>query len=100
MDPTLRAARIHELLETGLDATHIEVIDHSAAHAGHPGAAEGGGHFEVVIVSDQFRGLSRIAAQRLVFGALGQLMSTDIHALSMHTFTPSEWQARGFTPAD
>ena len=94
MEPTPRIDRIREAIERGLDATHVEVIDHSAEHAGHPGAATGGGHFEVIVVSEQFDGLSRIAAQRLVYQALGQLMTTDIHALSMHTMTLEQWQAR------
>ena len=82
--------KIYDALERGLNASHIEVIDHSADHAGHPGAASGGGHFEVVIVSDHFEGVSRLAAQRLVYQALGQMMATDIHALSMHTFTTAQ----------
>ncbi len=94
MQPTLRASEIHEAIERGLDATHVEVIDHSASHAEHPGAATGGGHFEVVVVSDRFRGLSRLAVQRLVYEALGHLMQTAIHALSMHTFTTDQWRSR------
>jgi BolA protein len=89
-----RAAEIREAIERGLDATHVEVIDHSASHAGHPGAATGGGHFEVIVVSDRFQGLSRLGVQRLVYEALGHLMQTEIHALSMHTFTPDQWRSR------
>ena len=51
----------------------------------------GGGHFQVLVVSDRFRGLSRIAAQRIVYEALGEMMINDIHALSMRTLTPEEW---------
>lgn len=94
MDPSQRISRIREAVERGLAATHVEVIDHSAEHAGHPGAAAGGGHFEVLVVSEQFEGLSRLAAQRLVYQALGQLMTSDIHAVSMHTLTPEQWHAR------
>jgi BolA protein len=93
VQPTRTTDEIREAIERGLDATHVEVIDHSASHAGHPGAANGG-HFEVVVVSDRFRGLSRLAVQRLVYEALGKLMQTEIHALSMHTFTPDQWRSR------
>jgi BolA protein len=94
VQPTQRVVAIYEAIERGLDATHVEVIDHSASHEGHPGAATGAGHFEVVVVSDRFRGLSRLAMQRLVFEALGDLMQTEIHALSMHTLTPDQWRSR------
>lgn len=94
MEPTPRTVRIREAIEGGLAATHVDVIDHSAEHAGHPGAASGGGHFEVIVVSERFDGLSRVAAQRLVYQALGQLMTAEIHALSMHTMTPEQWQER------
>lgn len=89
-----RAMRIQAAIERGLDAVHVEVIDHSAEHAGHPGAATGGGHFEVLVVSDRFRGLSRVAAQRLVYQSLGEMMATDIHALTMQTLTPELWRAQ------
>ena len=94
MEPSQRVIRIREAIEHGLAATHVEVIDHSADHAGHPGAAAGGGHFEILVVSDAFEGQSRLAAQRLVYQALGPLMASDIHAVSMHTLTPKQWRAR------
>lgn len=90
-----RAERIRDAIRLGLDASQVVVIDHSAEHAGHPGAATGAGHFEVTVVSDRFEGLSRVSAQRLVYQAVAELMATEIHALSMHTFTPAQWQARG-----
>jgi len=54
---------------------------------------DGGGHFAVVVVSRTFRGLSRIAAQKLIYETLADLMREDIHALSMRTFTPEQWTA-------
>jgi len=92
VDSTPRVARIRHAIEQWLDVTHVEVIDHSADHAGHAGAEAGGGHFEVIVVSRKFEGTSRLAAQRLVYDALGDLMATDIHALTMHTFTPETWR--------
>ena len=86
-----RAQAIEDALRLKLKAQHVAVVDQSALHAGHKGAENGGGHFQVQVVSERFRGLSRVAAQRLVYRALGDLMENDIHALSMRTLTPEEW---------
>lgn len=86
-----RALAIENALRDKLEARHIAVIDQGSLHEGHLGAQGGGGHFQVLVVSDRFRGLSRIAAQRVVYEALGDLMVNDIHALSMRTLTPEEW---------
>jgi len=90
---TDRADIIRATLEDHLDAEHVEIVDDSARHAGHLGAEGGGGHFRVLVVSPRFEGLSRVAAQRLVYDALGELMTTDIHALEMRTLTPAQWTA-------
>ncbi len=56
-------------------------------------AVEGDGHhFEAVIVSERFRGRSRIEQHQLVYSALGERMREEIHALSMRTLTPEQWQ--------
>ena len=89
-----RADRIAERLERELGAVHVAVEDESHRHAGHAGAASGGGHFRATIVSERFAGLSRLAAQRLVYAALGELMSSEIHAIAMTTYTPAEWRAK------
>jgi BolA protein len=93
MQPSLRVRAIEDALIDGLEADHVEVVDNSAGHVNHVGAEGGGGHFAVVVVSPAFRGLSRIAAQKLVYEALAELMTNDIHALSMRTFTPEQWTA-------
>ena len=85
-----RRARIEAKLRERLDATRVEVLDESHLHAGHPGAASGAGHFRATIVSERFEGLSRVAAQRLVYQALDDEMGEHIHALAMRTLTPSE----------
>jgi len=85
---------IEACLRERLGSTHVEVVDESHLHAGHAGAQSGGGHFRVVIVSERFAGLSRVKAQRLVYGAMGAWMGREIHALSMQTFTPEEWNKR------
>jgi len=86
-----RAQKIEDVLRDKLEAQHVEVIDQSSLHEGHLGSQGGGGHFQVLVVSDRFRGLTRIAAQRVVYEALGDLMMNDIHALSMRTLTPERW---------
>ena len=88
-----RARMIEEALRQHLEAVHVEIVDDSAAHADHLGAQGGGGHFRVVVVSPRFEGLTKVAAQRLVYGALGDLMTTEIHAVQMQTFTPAVWEA-------
>jgi BolA protein len=86
-----RAQAIENALCDKLEAQHVAVIDQSSLHESHLGAQSGGGHFQVLVVSDRFRGLSRLASQRVVYEALGDLMLNDIHALSMRTLTPEEW---------
>ena len=88
-----RRARIEALLRETLAATHVEVIDESHLHAGHAGAASGGGHFRATIVSERFAGLSRVRAQQLVYEALADEMRGAIHALAMRTFTPEDWDS-------
>ena len=89
-----RARLIDQRLREHLDAIHVEVIDDSVLHADHLGAQGGGGHFRVVVVSPRFEGASRVAAQRMVYAALGELLEQDIHAVQMQTLTPEAWQRR------
>jgi len=79
-----RVKRIRELLEAELSPSSLEISDDSHLHAGHAGARSGKGHFSVKIRSESFEGLSRLKQQQLVFQALGDLMQTDIHALSIN----------------
>jgi len=86
-----RRAHIEARLRETLEATHVEVIDESHLHAGHAGAAGGGGHFRALIVSPRFEGANPVARQRLVYQALAEELRREIHALSMRTLTPEEW---------
>lgn len=81
---------IESRLREALSPTELQVWDDSDAHKGHAGAAKGGGHFEVLITSDRFSGLRPIARHRLVYDALGDLMHSRIHALSINAKTPDE----------
>lgn len=78
-----RVAFIRERLSKSLEPTHLEVIDESHLHVGHEGAKDGRGHFRVRIASKKFNGLRTIQRHRLVYDAVGDLMSTDIHALAI-----------------
>lgn len=85
-----RVAMIRQRLESSFEPLELEVIDESHLHAGHPGARDGRGHFRVRVVSEGFRDLSRIARHRRVYAAMGELMSTDIHALNIEAISPNE----------
>jgi BolA family transcriptional regulator, general stress-responsive regulator len=83
------AARIRERLAS-LSPEQVEITDESTAHAGHAGAAAGGGHFHLTIVSNRFAGHNAVGRHRLIYQALGDLMGGHIHALSITALTPDE----------
>ncbi|MGB5440440.1 MAG: BolA family protein [Gammaproteobacteria bacterium] len=85
-----RKAMIRECLERELAPESLEIIDESASHAGHAGAASGGGHFILHIVADAFRDKTLIQRHRLIYDALGDIMHREIHALSIQAKTPDE----------
>ena len=93
MQENNRVTMIREKLTNALNPISVEIEDDSHLHAGHPGAAGGGGHFNVTIVSDAFAGKSLIQRHRMVYDAMGNAMNTDIHALSIKATTPEETQA-------
>lgn len=72
-----------------LQPTRIELIDDSAKHAGHAGARSGG-HYRLHVVAPVFSGKATLARHRLIHDALGELMRTRIHALSIMAQTPDE----------
>lgn len=81
---------IRRRLKSAFAPTELLVKDQSHLHAGHAGAKEGKGHFEVTIVSDEFIGVNRISRHRLVYDALGSFMDSDIHAIRINAFSSSE----------
>jgi BolA protein len=85
-----RVEEIQRRLQNALSPTELLVKDQSHLHVGHEGAKDGKGHFEVTIVSDEFIGVNRISRHRLIYDALGNLMDSDIHALRINAFSPSE----------
>ena len=68
----------------------LEVFDDSHEHAGHAGAKDGGGQFQLVIVARGFAGKSAVARHRLVYDALSDLMPKQIHALAIRAYAPEE----------
>jgi BolA protein len=92
--PTPHAANIQDEIQSRLHATFspqlCQLEDESAAHAGHAGAASGGGHYRLKLVSAAFEGQNRIARHRLVYDCLLDLMHKEIHALAIIALAPSE----------
>ena len=84
-----RLDRIRSLLAV-LEPSLVELSDDSHLHAGHAGAASGGGHYSLKIVSPRFEGQRLVMRHRLVYDALHEMMKTDIHALAITALAPSE----------
>ncbi|HRE13462.1 MAG TPA: BolA family protein [Usitatibacteraceae bacterium] len=76
----VEASSIEDSIRKGIDCRHLEVRGDGA-------------HFEAIVVSEAFAGLNRVRRHQLVYGALGERMREEIHALSMRTLTPEEWAA-------
>jgi BolA protein len=89
-DAATRPGRIRAALVATLAPTQLDLIDESHKHRGHAGARDGRGHFALRIVSAAFAGKPAIARHRLVHAALGTLMQSDIHALSIEALAPAE----------
>ena len=84
--------RIEQRLRERLAPAHLEIHDDSAKHVGHRGATSSGGHYRLVVVSDEFEGRTLIERHRLVNEAVRDLFGSQIHALSMRTLTPEQWK--------
>jgi BolA protein len=87
--PALLRSRLASLTPQRLD-----IRDDSAAHAGHAGAAAGGGHFSLTIVSNAFSGLSRLERHQRVLREVADLVPHPIHALSIRALAPEEFPSQ------
>lgn len=85
-----RIERMRSRLSEALETDAIEIADEGHKHIGHPGAATGLGHFAVCIRSPRFAGQSMLERQRLVYAALGDMMQTDIHAVTIRALADDE----------
>jgi len=74
-----------------MDLSHFEIKDFTGRHLNHK-LHEGGFHLEAIIVSKAFNKKNLIERHRMVYEAMGKLMKHEIHALSMKTLTPKEWE--------
>lgn len=86
----MRVENIRKTLGAALQPVHLEIEDDSHRHAGHAGAAKGGGHYRIYIVCAAFSGRTLIARHRMVYEALREQMKDDIHALSIVARAPEE----------
>jgi BolA protein len=85
-----REQKIRQCLQSSLDPLELSIKDQSQLHIGHEGAKDGKGHFDVTVVSKAFVGLNRLQRHRLVYDALRDLLESDIHALRINAYAPSE----------
>jgi len=81
---------IEQRLTEALQPESLHIEDQSSQHAGHAGAASGGGHYSVMLVSPRFSGQNTIARHRMVYDALGGMMQKEIHALALKLYAPEE----------
>ena len=77
-------------LKAALPIDQIAIEDESHLHAGHAGAASGGGHFKLTLISSAFDGLNRVARHRLIYAALNRHIPAEIHALTIEAHSPAE----------
>lgn len=89
-DNALRIERMRGLLVAAFAPDAIAIIDESHKHVGHAGARDGRGHFSVDIASAAFADMAPLARHRAVYQALGEMMTTDIHALTIHARAPGD----------
>ena len=82
---------MREQLMVALEPIRLDVVNESHLHAGHAGSpGTGESHFRLLVVSEKFKGLTRVARQRLVNQALADILATRVHALAMTTLAPGE----------
>lgn len=77
-------------LSRGLNPQHLEVINESDRH-NVPAGSES--HFKVVLVSEAFEGMSLVAQHRMVYSLLSDELENTVHALALHTYSPSNWRS-------
>ncbi|MDC0028198.1 BolA/IbaG family iron-sulfur metabolism protein [Gammaproteobacteria bacterium] len=88
---------IESKLTKELDPSHLEVIDESYLHNVEPGKES---HVRIVIVSEQFENLNLVKRHQLIYQQINEELEGPIHAISLHTFTDSEWKDKNETAQD
>ena len=84
--------KIEELIKSKMNIINISIADFTTSHENHKNY-DGGGHFQAVIISDDFEGLSLLDRHKKIYVILGDLMKNEIHAFSMKTYTSNEFKA-------
>jgi len=87
--------RIQKKLQATLECQKLEVLDESFMHASGPGAET---HFKLILVSDNFSGMSLVQRHQKIYQILDQELKEGVHALSLHLFTSGEWEKVGKSP--
>ena len=90
-----RKQRIEERIQQALQPLYLDVVDESYMHAVPPDSES---HFKLLVVSETFEGVSLIERHRRLNELLTDELSQGLHALTMHTWTPEEWYAKGGAP--
>lgn len=91
-----RKQRINQLISNELEPSFLDVEDESSKHH----VPEGGEtHFKVSVVSEKFNDLTKLARHRMINNLLAEELNSGLHALSLHLYTPKEWQSCGQTTA-
>ena len=85
-----RIALFEQDLHKAFSVDRLQIEDESHLHAGHAGAASGGGHFKLTIVAPEFKGLSLVARHRAIYAALNRHIPIEIHALTINAIAPGE----------
>ncbi len=89
----MRIALFEKDLKGAFQLISLKIDDESHLHAGHVGAAQGGGHFRITIIAKEFEGLNTVKRHRLIYTALKDRIPADIHALTIKAFAPNEQTA-------
>lgn len=84
--------QIQSKLESQFSPTFLDLKNESHMHSVPPGSET---HFKLILVSERFEGLSKVAQQRLVYECLAEDLKSSVHALALRTFSPSQWKAQG-----
>jgi BolA protein len=85
-----RIALFEKDLHDAFQINRLEIEDESHLHAGHEGAASGGGHFKLTIVSPDFKGVNLVGRHRAIYSALNRHIPKEIHALTILAIAPEE----------
>lgn len=90
--------QIRHKLQTALQPLRLEIMDESFKHRRHAAASPSGGtHFRVLVVADRFTGMPLMDRHKTIYDLLATEMREGIHALSLNTYSPSEWAAKEST---